>query len=173
MTIAGNAADTTSVEQFANFNTVIMNTHGNLDPAGRFYIVSGQPSTYDKDYWRAIGFPVPLGTACFRLLRPVVPEADPPRCYISMYDNYLGWTVSPNTIVYGGFCDGFNGTVPGNTLTADTFRLGPKHSLRGRGSLLRDRVTRLWDTTSRSPSRRTIRAAGRYSITCSLPIPTY
>lgn len=113
VTIAGNAADTTSVEQFANFNTVIMNTHGNLDPAGRFYIVSGQPSTYDKDYWGAIGFPVPLGTACFRLLRPVVPEANPPRCYISMYDNYLGWTVSPNTIVYGGFCDGFNGTVPG------------------------------------------------------------
>src|SRR5215470_1114171 len=87
-----------------------MNTHGALDANGHFYILSGEPSKYNKDYWGDKGATIPLGTACVRLL-PLLPEANPARCFVSMYPTYLGWQVSPNSIVYGGFCNGFSGNA--------------------------------------------------------------
>jgi hypothetical protein len=111
-TISGAAATVASISQFLNYATIIMNTHGGVDPNNHFLIVSGEPSGYNKDYWGDPGKSIPLGTSCFRLL-PLLPEANPPRCYVSIYPSYLGWQVASNSIVYGGFCNGFTGGAAG------------------------------------------------------------
>ncbi len=102
--ISGPAATVASVAQFANYGTILMNTHGGFDGNGRYFILSGELSTEKATDWGGPKANIQTGTFCFRKL-PVF--TDPKTCYRTIYPNYSGWSVAPNSIVYGGFCDGF------------------------------------------------------------------
>jgi hypothetical protein len=119
----GPAATVGSVAEFHNYGTVIMNTHGNVDAYGRPFFVSGEVSPSKMRYIGLPGQNVPWGVFCFRevtLSPPPEPDTflptltEQPDCYYTVYPNNPYLQVSPNTIVYGGFCDGYSGYLGGS-----------------------------------------------------------
>jgi hypothetical protein len=106
--LTGPDATVASLSRFPDYGTIIMNTHGNVDSWGRFYILTGSHSPF-KDLTTGSGNPIQLGSWCdhknpkFGL---------PSICYVTVYANYEGLQVAPNTIVWGGFCNGFIGNLP-------------------------------------------------------------
>jgi hypothetical protein len=118
--ITGLNATLTALLDLTKYGTVIMVSHGGVDNNARSYIVTGGPSGKNDDYIGKPGQNTPLGSWCTRappVGLPVIPEAQPNHCFLTVYSNYFsGWQLLPNTIIYGGFCDGFSGTVPGQSV---------------------------------------------------------
>lgn len=104
-------ADLTSIAQFGKYGTILMNTHGFVDGNGRFFIVTGQRSQRDKDFWGSLAQNTQAGTWCGTYQLPLPPPANRAQgCFVTLYSNWVGWkTIAPNSIVYGGFCNGFMG----------------------------------------------------------------
>jgi hypothetical protein len=103
------AATAESLSLISQYSTVLLTTHGGVDPGGRFYIVSGTPSPFSANYFAGPGSSIELGTVCFRITN------GNQGCYVSVYPNYRAFQqAASNTIIFGLFCNGFYGLYPGS-----------------------------------------------------------
>jgi hypothetical protein len=97
----GPEATLAELAKMKEYGTVIISTHGFVDSRSRHFIVSGEevPWPAGGGYEPPTDKPDEQGIWCNR---------DEHTCYQTIYSDNPLLQVSPNTIVYGGFCDGFD-----------------------------------------------------------------
>jgi hypothetical protein len=88
--LTGGDATIAAMDQFPNYGTIIMNTHGAWDSAWIF-VLSGEPAARNViQTSNALGIE---GTACA-----------PQGCFKTVYPNHPNIHALTNTIIYAGFC---------------------------------------------------------------------
>ena len=104
--LKGGDASDGAMSSFSQYGTVVMMTHGGVDMNHRFFIVTGTPLS--PEAFRLAGLlgltsKGDEGISCFTGMG----------CFLTVYSNFSGIQVAPNTVVFGGFCNGFLGQYPG------------------------------------------------------------